>query len=75
MFDTDRFWFGSQYAIDCPLGPAQGLQCANSMPNQPTSILTRLFDDLSYVPRLDRFLEMEFESIESKCSGFLLFNP
>lgn len=69
LYDKDRFWFGSQYAIQCPNGPADGIQCSNHKSQESQSIMTQLFPGPSHNPQLDRFLDLKFESIGKNYSG------
>lgn len=69
-FDDSLFWFGTQYPTLCPNGPASGFECINHDPTATDSIATRLFDSMDYAPKLDRYLMMTYESIDSKGLSF-----
>ncbi|XP_045171337.2 uncharacterized protein C56G2.4-like isoform X2 [Mercenaria mercenaria] len=61
MLEPNKFWFGNQYANQCPLGEDSGVFCRNPKPTM-TSIHQRLFPALEHTDGLDRFLELEFHS-------------
>ena len=65
VFNTSAFWFGDAYAINCPMGMASGMQCANLKPDW-RSIATRTFRNTSIVGNFDRYLELHYQSDGSK---------
>ena len=65
-FNETAFWFGTQYATDCPRGMNDPrTECYNAMPNA-RSIFRRIFPDGYKAVLLDRFLDMEFISPPGK---------
>jgi len=65
-FNSDMFWFGSPYLSLCKDGFADGLPCSNVRPSMNDSIGSRIFSDMMYAPRLDRYLKLTYESTDSK---------
>ena len=67
-FNNTAFWFGTQYATNCPNGIySNTLDCFNPLPQPGSeSIFHRLFPDGYDPAHLDRFLDMEFISPAGK---------
>ena len=72
-FNNTAFWFGTQYATNCPNGIySNTLDCFNPLPQPGSeSIFHRLFPDGYDPAHLDRFLDMEFISPAGKMSIIL----
>ena len=65
-YDIDKFWFGTQYAIDCPAGPLTSIDCSNPRPQDTKrSVFGRLFAT-GYPGELDRYLKVVYTSAPGK---------
>ena len=71
MVNSSAFWFGSPYAIRCPNGPDDGIECSNQNyeNGKNESIGQRLFPDtnhISLIDGVDRYLDVTYTSEPGK---------
>lgn len=68
--DTHRFWFGTQYAINCPQGPAGGLACSNNNSGTADSLTSRVFPNTRVdLELIDRFLHVSYVAVPGTYTG------